>query len=86
MLDCYCNSKARMVGMDVMDSRDQSDPRDQQDPMGVMASRDQLDLPVQRGKREIKEYGYEGLLGYKVQVVLSYFSGEFVRRALVTYM
>ena len=29
MLDCYCNSKARMVGIDVMDPMDQPDPRDQ---------------------------------------------------------
>jgi len=87
MSDCYCNSKAGMVGMDMMDPRDQLDPRDQPDPrdqldpqdqldsMDVMDSRDQLDLPVQRGRREIKEYSYEGLLVYKVQVVHSYLSG-----------
>jgi len=40
MLDCYCNSKAGMVGMDVMDPRDQPDPRD------MMDSRDLLDLLV----------------------------------------
>ena len=39
-LDCYCNSKARMVGMDAMDHRDQPDLRDQPDP------RDQPDLLV----------------------------------------
>ena len=87
MLDCYYNSKARMVGMDVMDPRDQLDPRGQPDPgdqldpqdqldsMDVMHSRGQLDLPVQRGRREIEEYSYEGLLAYKVQVVHSYLSG-----------
>ena len=73
-----------MVGMDMMDPRDQLDPRDQPDPgdkldpqdqldpMGMMDSRNQLGLPVQRGKREIKEYSYEGLLAYKVQVTPSY--------------
>jgi len=87
MLDCYCNSKAGMVGMVGMDPRDQPDHRDQPDPMDVMDSgdqldsmdvmdsRDQLDLLAQRGKREIEEYSYEGLLDYKVQVVPSYFSG-----------
>jgi len=50
-----------MVGMDVLDPRDQSDPmdvmdsRDQLDSMDVMDSRDQLDLLAQRGKREIEE-------------------------------
>ena len=52
MLDCYYNSKARMIGMDVMDPRDQlglrdqwdhRDHRDQPDPMDVMDSGDQLD-------------------------------------------
>ena len=103
MLDCYCNSKAEMVGMDVMELRDQPDPRDLldpgdqwdpreqldsmdvMDPMDVMDSRDQLDLLVLRGKREIEEYSYEGLLGYKVgsknnQIFLS----EFADTDLVT--
>ena len=78
MLDCYYNSKAGMVGMDVLDPRDQPDHRDQSDPMDVMDSRDQLDLLAQRGKREIEEYSYEGLLDCKVQVVLDNYQGELV--------
>jgi len=67
---------------DQLDLRDQRDHRDQLDPMDVMDSGEQLDSmdvmdsPVQRGKREIEEYSYEGLLDYKVQVVPSYFSGR----------
>ena len=73
-----------MVGMDVLDPRDQPDPRDQSDPMDqldsmdVTDSRDQLDLLAQRGKREIEEYSYEGLLDCKVQVVLDNYQGELV--------
>jgi len=51
-----------MVGMDMLDPRDQWDPRDQQD------------LLVLRGKREIQEYRFKGLLGHKVRIVCSYSS------------
>ena len=59
-LDCYCNSKAGMVGMDVMDHRGQLDPGDQQEIW------DLLDIPVLRGKKEIQEYSYKGQLAHKV--------------------
>ena len=67
--------------MDVLDPRDQPDHRDQSDPMDVMDSRDQLDLLAQRGKREIEEYSYEGLLDCKVQEVLATSQGELVYRS-----
>ena len=70
-----------MVGMDEMDPRDQLDSRDQLDPMDAMDSRAQWDLLVQKGKREIEEYSYEGLLDYKVQEVLATSQGELVYRS-----
>ena len=44
MLDCYCNSKARMVGMDVMDPKGLLDPGDQRDPRDQQDPKDQLDF------------------------------------------
>ena len=52
-----------------MARRDQLDPRDHRDHPALL---------VRRGKREIEEYSYEGLLDYKVQLVPSYFSGGVV--------
>ena len=58
MVQYYCTSKAGMVGMDVMDSRDLLDPTDQ------------LEFLVQREKREIQGYSHKGLLDNKVGAVL----------------
>ena len=59
-----------MVGMDVMDPRDQPVPRDQPD------SREQLDLLESRGKKEIQEHSYKGLMDPRDQQDLPVLRGK----------
>ena len=54
MLDCYCNSKAGMVGMDVMGHRGQLDPWDQQEIWDLLE------------RRSRKTATYKGQLAHKV--------------------